>query len=257
MMSSIPFSSNTFWAYPTLIIGIVALIKMKFTTDRLLKRLYYISIFAISLIAVYFSARRSPLFVLILTSVLLFLPPRIPHILLISLIVISSFSFLNTTTGKNIIGTLPDSYSKYRIERMFGWVKDRKETSYLERKKIWNTYLDKFYRKPVFGEGLSAVHRITKSNKTKTEGLSAHNTFIGLLAETGLMGTTLMIIILGRSIFFLKKAGNPNWVKIYILLFIPTLLINWVEYNLIPGQIFFLYTMIIWLLPRGLQYLEK
>ena len=256
-MSGILFSSNTFWAYPTLIIGLIALIKMRFTTKSLLKRVYYVSIFSISLIAVYFSARRSPLFVLILTSVLLFIPPRIPHIILISLIVISSFSFLNSSTGKNLIDALPDSYSKYRIERMFGWVKDRKETSYHERQKIWNTYLDRFYNKPVLGEGLSAVQQIAKSSKTKTDGLSAHNTFIGLLAETGLMGTGLLIFMLVKSILLLRKARSVNWIKIYILLFIPTLLINWVEYNLIPGQIFFLYTMIIWLLPRGLQYIEK
>lgn len=256
-MSNILFSSNTFWAYPTLIMGIVALIKMRFTTESLIKTAYYICIFVISLIAVYFSARRSPLFVLILTSVLLFIPPRIPHIILISLIVISSFSFLNSSTGKNLIDALPDSYSKYRIKRMFGWVKDRKETSYLERQKIWNTYLDKFYNKPVLGEGLSAVQHISKSSKTKTDGLSAHNTFIGLLAETGLIGTGLLIFMLGKSILLLRKARSVNWIKIYILLFIPTLLVNWVEYNLIPGQIFFLYTMIIWLLPRGLQYIEK
>ncbi len=257
IMSNILFSSNTFWAYPTLIMGIIALIKMRFTTESLIKTAYYICIFVISLIAVYFSARRSPLFVLILTSVLLFIPPRIPHIILISLIVISSFSFLNSSTGKNLIDALPDSYSKYRIERMFGWVKDRKETSYLERQKIWNTYLDKFYNKPVLGEGLSAVQHISKSNKTKTDGLSAHNTFIGLLAETGLIGTGLLIFMLGKSILLLRKARSVNWIKIYMLLFIPTLLVNWVEYNLIPGQIFFLYTITIWLLPRGLQYIKE
>jgi len=97
-----------------------------------------------------------------------------------------------------------------------------------------------------------------KSNlKNNPEGVSAHNTFVGLLAETGLAGALLMLIVLARSFNFLFKYANANWIKIYLILFFPTLVINWVEYNLIPGQIFFLYTMIIWIMPRGLQYLSK
>jgi hypothetical protein len=253
-MSGIIFSSNSFWAYPSLIIGIVALLKLRFTTKNLMSKFYYFSIFMMALICIYFSARRSPLFILILTSVLVFIPPRLPYILLSSFIVISSFTLVNSSTGKSIINSLPDSYAKYRVERMFGWVKDQKETSYLERQKIWNTYLDRFSNKPVLGEGLSSGQH-EKNNKG--HGFSAHNTFIGLLAETGISGTLLVSFLLGRSIFLLRKAGNINWVKIYILLLIPTILVNWVEYNLIPGQIFFLYTFVIWLLPRGLQYVGR
>ena len=251
------FSSNTFWAYPTMIMGMLAVVKMRFTADHFLKKLYYGSVFLISLVAIYFSARRSPLFALLLTTALFYIPLRLPRLLLIIAIIISSYTFLNLSTRKDIIETLPDSYMKYRIERMYGFVKGRKETSYSERQKIWKIYLDRFYAKPVMGEGLSTMQQITKQDKSKIEGLSAHNTFIGLLAETGIMGALLIFVVLGRSFLIIMRTRNADWIRFYIILFIPTLIINWVEYNLIPGQIFFLYTFIIWFLPRGLFYINE
>lgn len=251
------FSSNTFWAYPTMIMGILAIIKMRFTAPKLGKKIYYFSIFLICLAAVYFSARRSPLFSLTFATILIFIPPRTPHILAITILILFFCILFNSTTGEHMIKSLPESYMKYRIERMSGLIKGRKETSYTERQKIWKIYLDRFYEKPVFGEGLAAVKRIKSNLKNNPEGVSAHNTFIGLLAETGLAGALLMLIVLARSFNFLFKYANANWIKIYLILFFPTLVINWVEYNLIPGQIFFLYTMIIWIMPRGLQYLSK
>jgi len=255
-MYHILFSSNTFWAYPTMIMGMLAIIKMRYTTDYFLKKLYYGSLFLISLVAIYFSARRSPLFALLVTTVLFYIPFRLPQLLLITFIFILSYTFLDVSASKNIIESLPDSYMKYRIERMSGLIKGRKETSYTERQKIWEIYLDRFYTRPVMGEGLSAIQRITKKDRSKIDGLSAHNTFIGLLAETGIVGALLILVVLGRSFLIIKRTGSTDWIKFYIILFIPTLLINWVEYNLIPGQIFFLYTFIIWLLPRGLQYIK-
>lgn len=250
------FASNTFWAYPSMIMGILALIKLKFTPADFRKKLYYVLILIISLVAVYFSARRSPLFCLILTIPLLFLPLKFPQIVLVIILFLPSYSFIDSDNGKDFLDSLPDSYMKYRIERMFGLVQGRKETSYSERQKIWDIYLDAFYKKPVMGEGLAAVNRITENKKSYEIRLSAHNTFIGLLAETGLSGTLLLFVVILRSIFLVGRIKNTVWTKIYIILFIPTVLINWVEYNLIPGQIFFLYTVIVWLLPRGLHYFK-
>jgi hypothetical protein len=246
------FSSNTFWAYPTMIMGILALIKMRFRADGLVKKLLYFNIFLFALAAIYFSARRSPLICLLLTLPLLYLPLRLPQILLAGCFFAASYSFVDLDHGKNVLNYLPDSYMKYRMERMLGLVHGREETSYTERQKLWDVYLHAFYQKPVLGEGLAAVRRITEKAEVKSEGLSAHNTFIGLLSETGISGTLLMFIVMLRSLLFAGRMKDKVWIKIYLLLFMPTLMINWVEYNLIPGQIFFLYTIIVWLLPRGL-----
>ncbi|MEO6686664.1 MAG: O-antigen ligase family protein [Dyadobacter sp.] len=255
-MLNIFFASNTFWAYPTMVMGILALIKLRFTPAGLGKKFYYVVILIISVVAIYFSARRSPLFCLIFTIPLLYLPLKLPQIIFIISLFIISYFFIDPTDGKDFLDSFPDSYMKYRIERMFGLVEGRKETSYSERQKIWNIYLNAFYKKPVMGEGLAAVNRIAEVKKNNENQLSAHNTFIGLLAETGLSGSLLLLVVIVRSILLASRISDRVWKKIYIILFIPTLLINWVEYNLIPGQIFFLYTMIIWLLPRGLQYLK-
>lgn len=250
------FASNTFWAYPTMIMGILALIKLRFTSASLGKKFYYAAILIISVTAVYYSARRSPLFCLILTIPLLCLPLKAPQIIFIFFLLITSYSFIDSANGKEFLDSLPDSYMKYRITRMFGLVQGWKETSYTERQKLWDIYLNAFYKKPVMGEGLAAVNRIAENMKNNENRLSAHNTFIGLLAETGLSGALLLFVVILRSIILAGRIRDTGWIKIYIILFIPTLLINWVEYNLIPGQILFLYTMIVWLLPRGLQYLK-
>ncbi|MCF2446180.1 O-antigen ligase family protein [Dyadobacter sp. CY345] len=256
-MYQIIFSSNTFWAYPTMVLGILAVLKMRFTTESLFKKVYFLCIFLVCVVTVYFSARRSPLFALILASILIFIPPKTPQILIITSLFIFFYILLSSSTGEKVIKSLPDSYMKYRIERMSGLIKGRKETSYSERQKIWKIYLNRFYEKPVFGEGLASAQRINSVRTDNREGISAHNTFIGLLAETGLSGAFLMLVVLGRNFYFLVKTVNAKWIKIYIILFIPTLIINWVEYNLIPGQIFFLYTMVIWIMPRGLQNLSR
>ncbi len=41
-MLNIFFASNTFWAYPTMIMGILALINLKFTPASLAKKFYYL-----------------------------------------------------------------------------------------------------------------------------------------------------------------------------------------------------------------------
>jgi O-antigen ligase len=248
------FSSNTFWAYPTMIMGILALIKMRFLADSFIKNLLYFSIFLLALGAIYFSARRSPLICLVLTLPLLYLPLKLPQLLMAVCFFAASYSLFGSGHGKDILHDLPDSYMKYRMERMMGLVHGRDETSYTERQKLWDVYLHAFYQKPVLGEGLAAVRRITERAEVKSGGLSAHNTFVGLLSETGLSGTLLMFIVMLRSLLLAARMKDKVWIKIYLLLFIPTLLINWVEYNLIPGQIFFLYTIIVWLLPRGLLF---
>ena len=251
------FTSNTFWAYPTLILGITSLIQAKFMTNVKWKRLLLYTIYIICLIAVYFSARRSPLFMLLLSFVVLFIPFNISHLIVISGLVIVCFLTIEAINVKSFTSQLPNSYMKYRMERMFGLVKGRKETSYKDRQKIWKVYLNSFKAHPIFGVGLASNQGDGEGIPKKLVGYSAHNTFVGLLAETGIIGTLCFLLMVFRSLMLLSHSKSILWLKIYFILFLPTVLINWVEYNLIPGQIFFLYSNFIWLLPRGLVFLKK
>ncbi|WP_247236059.1 O-antigen ligase [Telluribacter sp. SYSU D00476] len=252
---NIIFSSNTFWAYPTMILGILAVIQMKLSSERK-QKLIYLFIYCVALYMVYLSARRTPLFVLLLSPFLLYIPLRLPYVLLFSFMLLATVALTSVVDLRTITDILPDSYAKYRIERMLGLVKGREETSYQDRQRIWRIYLDSFYENPIMGAGLAANERITERYSKDLEGYSAHNTFVGLVAETGLLGTLLFIVFLIRSLRKLLQLRNILFVQVYLVLFLPTLLINWVEYNLIPGQIFFLYSVVIWMIPRGLNYLH-
>lgn len=249
------FATNSFWAYPTTVMGILALIHMRFVSQSFRAKIYYLLVFMLSVISVYHSARRSPLFCLILTPVLIYLPLHPLKIALLLITLLTFSSFLSTGSDKALLRMLPESYTKYRIERMLGHIQGKKETSYAARKKIWKIYLRAFREKPVLGQGLAATERIAATASAGKISLSAHNTFIGSLAETGLAGALLFMLVIGRSIAIVLVSRQWLWIKIYIILLIPTLAINWVEYNLTPGQIFFLYSFIIWLLPRGAKYL--
>ncbi len=254
---NIIFSSNTFWAYPTMIMGILSLIFFKFFSRTTRQKLLYAFVFLIALYLVYYSARRSTLFVLVFSAGLCVVPLRLPQILAISFLL--SFLVLvgNSINMEQVLDSLPESNMKYRLERMFGLVKGTRESSYDDRQKIWDVYFQSFYDNPLLGAGLASNERLAEKFPRGLKGYSAHNTFIGMVAETGLLGTVLFLIVIGRSMLLLLRVNNRKWVLIYVMLFVPTLLINWVEYNLIPGQIFFLYSVVVWLLPRGITYLSK
>ncbi|GAB3170345.1 O-antigen ligase family protein [Telluribacter humicola] len=253
---NIIFSSNTFWAYPTMAFGILSAIQMRLHREKK-RKLLYLFIYCVALYLVYLSARRTPLFILLISPFLLYIPLRLPYILLFSFLLTTTAALMSAVDLRTFTNLLPESYAKYRIERMLGLIKGREETSYNDRQKIWDIYLDSFYENPVMGAGLAANERITEQYNQDLDGYSAHNTFIGLVAETGLLGTLLFITFLLRSLGKLVQLRNPLFLQVYIVLFLPTLLINWVEYNLIPGQIFFLYSVVIWMLPRGLPYLSS
>lgn len=251
------FTSNTFWSYPALVLAITSLIKARYISGTKCKIILQYFIVFICLVGIYYSARRTPLIILLITLFISFLPLKITHMLYLWGFMLIGFLMIDTIDLKSFTSQLPDSYMKYRIERMFGLVKGRQETSYLDRQQIWNSYMDSFYAKPILGVGLASNQVITAGTPKKFEGYSAHNTFIGILAETGILGALCFLVVLARSLLLLRLNSNELWLRIYLIFFIPTFLVNWVEYNLIPGQIFFLYSVLIWILPRGLSFLQN
>lgn len=255
------FTSGTFWAYSVLIIGIVAIIKLKYslaTSSVSVNSIFYIVVFIFSVYLIYASGRRSALLVLLLAPLLVYIPFKGSYyILLIALLLFLKITWTPSTTLE-VVRLLPENtYTRFRVEVLLGIKKQVKEGSYKSRQEIWNIYLDSFTKNPILGAGLAANERITGEVETKFKNFSAHNTFIGMLAETGMFGFLLWLIVFLNSLRLLLPFANYRpFIQQYILLLVPTFLINWVEYNLIPGQIFFLFTFVVWILPRGLMYLS-
>jgi O-antigen ligase len=243
------YSSNSFWAYPLLITGIISVIRIRWRSFVLTKRLFYVLVLAICWIAIYLSARRGPLLVLSMVILMTYLPTKFPHIVWVGSLVILLVSLIKPV---DVIHHLPDSFMKYRLKRLAGLVRIQKETSYAARTRIWKDYMEDFYQNPILGTGLSGK-RLNETGPTDGVHFSPHNTYVGLLAEKGLLGTALLLAIILRSLFLISAEMR----RIYLLLLLPSIAINWVEYNLLPGQIFFLYSSIIWLLPRGLLLVQN
>lgn len=62
-----------------------------------------------------------------------------------------------------------------------------------QRNDLWSLSLTLFKEHPIFGAGWGGVAALTSSWTTTADSLSSHNSYIQLLAETGLVGTVLYL----------------------------------------------------------------
>lgn len=70
------------------------------------------------------------------------------------------------------------------------------------RFEIWKFAIDKWYENPILGIGLKKIQSII--------GLDVHNTYIQILAETGLIGFVIFIIALVRILCYSYKKVKNN-----------------------------------------------
>jgi len=123
---------------------------------------------------------------------------------------------------------------------------------------IWKSYLQVFNKYPLIGVGygnLVPVHNSSISPGNSIRNKSPHNTFLGLLVSNGIFGALLFAFITIRSmtIFLIRSKGVFKYY--YSLVLVCILIMNYLEFNLYPGQSLFWPTFIILLFPR--IYLNK
>lgn len=245
------FTSNTFWAYPVFVIGTIALIRIRpALTPRY--QFMHILILGLCIFSVYLSARRSPFLILASGLILSYLSRKLSRVLILILFTALYLVVMRPSFSQSTLQVLPESFMSYRLKRMFGYMRNHQETSYQTRLQVWDHYLKAFQEHPVWGNGLAFNPYRGRNESEKREQLSSHNTFVGILAETGVVGMVVFIFVILKSLYLLKRRLPAAQYLTYFLLFIPTLTINWVEYNLTPGQILFMFNLIVWLFPRGL-----
>ncbi len=135
----------------------------------------------------------------------------------------------------------------------------RRNTSVQARKEIMENGLDVFARYPVFGVGIAngrnAIKRYHPNDETT--GLNLHNTLLGILVETGLVGLLLFTLVSVRTIYLLVKYGHTHFKVDWMLLSIPPALVSLTEYNLTPGQAMFWPLLLILVAPRALLALPE
>lgn len=146
----------------------------------------------------------------------------------------------------------------YRLERIKLEDGNISDASFEIRLVIWKSYLEVFRKYPILGVGqgnIGPAHKGMNKGDDFIADKSPHNTFLGLLVSNGILGSILLAFIMIRNMFLFAYRAK-GIVKYYFLLFLSCILImNFLEFNLYPGQSLFWPTFLILLFPR--IYLNK
>ena len=136
-----------------------------------------------------------------------------------------------------------------RFERLSD---EKRNTSVTARFEIIENGLDVYARYPAFGVGLLNGREATKviAPYSALAGYGLHNTYFGVLVETGAVGTIAFLVLLWRSYRLFRRIPSSTLKADIVLLALPGVLISVTEYSLTPGQALFWPLWIALLLPR-------
>lgn len=253
-----PFSSKSFYAYSLYVLFFASVIILH---KRLINRsqeiikprffsniLFLIFILIMITLFILISGRRSALLgIIILTVSFLYLNFRRYGFIIIALMltIISVKNPLFDVDFKTINRMkLIELSDNTIIEKGY-------TNSYGERLEIWQTYAEIVSHHPIFGVGVgnsAAIHKIMFPTSF-VSGYSPHNSYLAVLVEYGFVGLILLIIILIRNLYFLKRFTRP--IRLYYLSFsLGLIIISLFEYNSSPGQILFIPILLTLLWPR-------
>lgn len=241
------FSSKNYYAYPLLIYFVSELFIFQKEKKINYKIIRY-TILGLILMVLFLSGRRSATIAALLTlSIYIYNNSKL--IFVLSTFSLFSFGTLLVTT--DIFGLkLEDTQTYKRIERIF-LNDDFEDSSYSSRQELWNEYLKGLDDSPILGHGLNTHEStLTRNYSGELEDLGYHNTFLQILVESGFMGFTFFLIFLIP--IFIKFISFNNKL-LYFSVFAPTLIIDWVESNFLPGQVFFIYSVTVWILLHRLS----
>lgn len=257
------FSSTTFYPYCllSLLISIygcrVLTQRSLFTSSPSRNKLYELICICLLILFCFISARRTPLILMILLS--------IPYLYIMIGKRVWKKAMLVTSIIIAILISIPIAQSyveehKYELailKKLNDLVQSEgdvtQDASYNERILVWNSYWKVFQKNKIVGVGAynSGLVQSKMFAGSSVAGLSTHNLYLGILVEHGILGFCLFMFIILKSIAtLLLRAPFDFFIKYVGFLIIPVLLINWNEYNLIPGQVFYWTTVLVLIFPR-------
>lgn len=205
------------------------------------------------------SARRTPLFLIILLS-LIYGYFMVGRAFWKKVLLIGSVLLVGVATIPNMLQTFEEKQLELSIFRKLNLLSQSKgnlkgDQSYSDRLRLWQMYDEIHAKYPIVGVGSynSTLYQERLNPTSDLAGYSPHNLYRGILVEHGWIGFIAFIIMLVRSVYFcLKKLKFRVLVFYFGFFLLPVLIINWNEYNLIPGQVFYWTTMLAILTPRVL-----
>lgn len=104
------------------------------------------------------------------------------------------------------------------IERIFSTGKEISSGTLNERSVIWTNAYEEWDNSPIYGHGLGSFRRII--NRYHVD-YTAHNSFVAITAEQGIIGTVLYMVVIGIAIASaLRLPGDERWLMLLMLLII-------------------------------------
>ena len=250
---SVYFTSKTNYAYCLVATVAGLLIYLMSSSQKNIKHdLFIYALVLICLIGLMGSGKRTA-FLITNIIVILYLSFRFARIGLLLLITIPIFY----TTYQGYFSGLLEKYQtqSYTLERLskieYGEEANIEDSSYESRLMLWGYYLDIWEDYPLLGIGRNNRASVVDNYKkiSYLKDLSYHNTFLHFLVEFGAIGMVLIGLIIIRGVHIMWTKDKTRF-RMFFIMFLPTLAVNWFETSALPGQIFFWYTFFVWLYPR-------
>jgi O-antigen ligase len=184
------------------------------TTDnkKRIQRGIYISYIPISIFTTFLTGSRTSLFAIIPAIIYIFWPKRANFGRLVQsfIVLVILLLVLWSLMPASIISRLATASSSISSADLGS------------RVPLWRDAFALFLTHPILGYGSGTLYT--------TIGSDAHNTFISILAETGLIGIILFLAILAvvfNAIVKLPKEYSGLWLATFFVLFIGTNLLSW------------------------------
>lgn len=130
---------------------------------------------------------------------------------------------------------------KASVERVFSAGSSIKSGTLNYRTVIWKTSIEQWKNAPIVGAGVAGLY--SELSRKHVNYAWAHNTFIHLLAENGIIGVTLYILMIFSVIYFIVR--SPYEDKMFLLSLLMVVLVSQIALHThIQKATWFAYTML-------------
>jgi O-antigen ligase len=215
----------------SLIVGLASLAMLYAMTTSIKEKCWYVLLSFVYFFLLVFTFTRSAWVAIALVAVgVLWIYARKLLIPLILSVVMIVFSFPLISNHSSDVYNI-NLYENPLIQRLQPETNEA-DGSFLWRQRIWRETFPAFFNKPIFGYGIGTfpgVRRPLVSFESDLTGLEAHNDYLRILIELGLVGLILYVSIfsniLWRSWKSLKSAGKAKPVLLIYTFFIAAVMV--------------------------------
>lgn len=121
---------------------------------------------------------------------------------------------------------------KSSVDRIFSSGKSISSGTLNYRTVIWGASLDQWKKAPIVGSGIGSLSYVLSPYHVQYG--SAHNTFIQVLTEMGIIGLMLYLLLIGSIIYYILH--SPINDKAFLFSLLTVLLVNHLSMNTLLGK---------------------